>query len=255
MRQLFSALVVLGFALLSGCAHQIDIAPNISKIDRDLRTQPKIKQSVGYIIPEEIAALEITTSGGGGDKVRYFPYRDTETGFYKMLTNVFESVTKIKNAGDKEAIARNKIAYVVTTEISTNSSSPSPFTWPPTHFSVDMTCTIKDPEGKLIDTKKVIGEGHAEFDEFKSDHGLAGKRASEDALLKMQARLLELGQPKLNTQIDSAAGVITNTQSAGSPHNAKTIGDELERLKSLFDRGILTRSEYEIKRKQLVEKL
>lgn len=115
--------------------------------------------------------------------------------------------------------------------------------------------TVKDPEGKLIDTKKVIGEGHAEFDEFKSDHGLAGKRASEDALLKMQARLLELGQLKVNAQTDATTGVMTNTQSVMSPQNARTIGDELEKLKYLFDRGILTRSEYEIKRKQLVEKL
>lgn len=253
MRTYFAIAAALGFALLGGCAHQIQITPNIGKIDRDIHTQPKIKQNVGYIISDEVAAQEVTTPGGGGDKIRYFPYRDTETGIYKMLTNVFESVTKLKNAGDNEAIVANKIDYVITTGLATNSSSPSAFTWPPTKFSVDMTCTVKDPSGKLIDTKKVIGEGRAEFDEFKADHGLAGKRATEDALLKMQARLLELRSPATKVMLVPAGSAVL--PAAGAPQKTQAIGNNLEKLKSMFDRGILSPSEYEAKRKQLVEKL
>jgi hypothetical protein len=37
----------------------------------------------------------------------------------------------------------------------------------------------------------VSGEGSAEFSEFKSDFSLSGKRATADALLKMQRVLLD----------------------------------------------------------------
>jgi len=41
---------------------------------------------------------DAATAGGGGDKVQYKPYKDMETGFYKMLSNVFAQVTKTKTA-------------------------------------------------------------------------------------------------------------------------------------------------------------
>ncbi|RJF96335.1 hypothetical protein D3871_21030 [Noviherbaspirillum saxi] len=143
---------------------------------------------------EDVRTKEVTTPGGGGDKVSYQPYRDMETAFYKMLTNVFGSVTKLKTAKDAEAISRNNVSYIITPEIVTNSSSPSPFTWPPTKFNVDLTCQITDALGNPVLTKSVSGEGNAEFSEFKSDFSLSGKRASQDALLKMQRVLLEAAE-------------------------------------------------------------
>jgi hypothetical protein len=68
-------------------------------------------------------------------------------------------------------------------------------TWPPTYFGIDLVCTVHDADGTLIDTKRVVGKGNAEFSEFKSDFGLTGKRAMEDALLQMQKLLLDLPAP------------------------------------------------------------
>ncbi|AXQ27266.1 hypothetical protein D0B54_00540 [Solimonas sp. K1W22B-7] len=175
--------------LLSGCAHTIAIGPDVAKIERDATAQP-IKKSVGYYISEESRNLEVTTPGGGGDKVNYRPYKDTETAFYKMLTNVFDNVAVLQLPNDAEAISKNKVSYIITPQLVTNSSSSSALTWPPTDFTVDMTCTISDAAGNTVATKAVNGQGKAEFSEFKSDFSLSGKRASEDALLKMQRALL-----------------------------------------------------------------
>lgn len=184
-------LAILAVAILSGCTHPLIISPNMSKIERGVGAQPRIKQNVAYYISDGAIKQEVTTPGGGGEKVSYFPYRDIETAFYKMLSNVYDNVIKLAAPADAEAIRRDNIAYVFTPEIITNSSSPSPFTWPPTKFSVDLTCKVSDASGKVIDSKKVVGQGEAEFAEFKSDFSLSARRAMEDALLQMQRSLLE----------------------------------------------------------------
>lgn len=176
-------------ALLAGCAHPIAISPDVAKIEPEVNT-PQIKKSVGYFIIPGARETEFTTPGGGGDKVSYKPYRDLETSLYSMLSNVFTSVNLMNSATDKEAIDKYAITLVVTPQIATSSSSPSAFTWPPTRFSVTLTCTVYDPQGKLVASKVVTGEGHAEYDEFKSDFPLAARRASLDAMKKMQTLLL-----------------------------------------------------------------
>ncbi|AMO95555.1 putative lipoprotein [Collimonas fungivorans] len=176
--------------VLVGCAHPLTINPDVSKIGLSTTDQP-IKKNVAYYIPDTMRSKEVTTPGGGGDKVTYSPYRDIEVGFYKMLSNTFSSVTKLSTKNDKDAIEKNKIDYVITPDLLTNSSSSSALTWPPTQFSVDMTCDINDASGNLLFSKKVAGEGHAEYDEFKKDFSLAGKRATEDVLVKMQRTLLD----------------------------------------------------------------
>lgn len=177
-------------AVLVGCAHPIMMTPDVAKIERDAASQP-IRKDVAYFIADDLRNREVTTPGGGGDKVSYVPYRDIETGFYKMLTNVFGNVTKLKSPADMEAIKKNNVAYVITPTVVTNSSSPSPFTWPPTQFYVELTCDITDAAGNKVVSPKVMGEGRAEFDEFKSDFSLSAKRGAQDALLKMQRALLE----------------------------------------------------------------
>lgn len=180
--------ILVAVSALVGCAHPIVITPDLKKIEPTSADQP-IKKNVAYYISEDVRSQEVITPGGGGDKVSYIPYRDIETAFYKMLSNVFANVTKLKTAADADAIKKNEISYVITPQLLTHSSSPSPFTWPPTQFSVDLTCNISDAAGKAIGTKKVVGQGRAEFDEFKKDHSLAGKRAGEDALKQMQNEL------------------------------------------------------------------
>jgi hypothetical protein len=184
-------LSLVAFAIvLTGCARPLVIAPNIDKITAST-TDKSIAKNAGYYVADDTRAKEVTTPGGGGDKVNYFPYRDIETAFYKMLDNVFDNVTKLKAPEDTEAISKNKLSYIVTPAIVTNSSSPSAFTWPPTKFSVELTCNITDSAGNKVMSLKVLGEGAAEFDEFKSDYSLSGRRATEDALMKMQKALLE----------------------------------------------------------------
>ncbi len=182
-------------AVLGGCSHPLMIAPDIAKIERPADAKPKIKASVGYYVNEALRNEEKVTPGGGGDKVTSTPYRDLEVGFYKMLTNVFDQVTTLKNPADKDAIGKNKISYVITPRVTPASSSSSMLTWPPTYFSIDLVCEVSDANGKLIDTKRVVGKGNAEFDDFKKDFSLAGKLAMQDALLQMQKQLLDLPTP------------------------------------------------------------
>tara|TARA_R110001599_G_scaffold171353_1_gene362043 strand:- start:25870 stop:26460 length:591 start_codon:yes stop_codon:yes gene_type:complete len=183
-------LTVAAITILSGCAHPISLSPNIDTITADKSAKP-IPKNAGFVLTEATRTTEVTTPGGGGDKVSYHPYRDIEIAFYKMLDNVFDNVTKMKNGADAEVIAKNNVSYVITPTLVTNSSSPSPFTWPPTKFSIELTCSIADMNGKELTTLKVTGEGAAEFDEFKKDFSLSAKRAAEDALRKMQKALLE----------------------------------------------------------------
>ncbi|GAC1611354.1 MAG: hypothetical protein NVS3B3_22310 [Aquirhabdus sp.] len=187
-----SNLISSAFAviLLSACAHPIVISPAVEKIVPNTANQ-KINKNVAYYIADDVLNKEVVTPGGGGDKVSYIPYRDIENGFYKMLSNTFGSVTKLKNLKDAEAISKNNVSYIITPTLVTNSSSPSPFTWPPTKFSAELTCSINDSAGNTILVKKATGDGTAEFDEFKKDFSLSGKRATADVLVKMQKMLLE----------------------------------------------------------------
>lgn len=194
--KLFKAFALLTAVLaLSGCAHTLQIAPDLAKIERPVDAKPKIQANVAYYINDALRKEERTTPGGGGDKVTTTPYRDLETGFYKMLSNVFDKVTLVRTQNDSSSLAQQKIDYVITPVVTPNSSSSSMLTWPPTHFTIDLSCDISDPSGKLLYRKQVVGQGNAEFDEFKQDFGLSGKLAMQDALLKMQNQLLEIPLP------------------------------------------------------------
>jgi hypothetical protein len=189
MRSIIYITFIIAIVVISGCAHSISISPDISKIVRDPPLM-SIEKNVGYYVPAEVREKNVTTPGGGGDSVSYFPYKDIEAGFFTLLESVFKGVTKFNSPLDREIISRFSIAYIVTPEISTNSSSPSHFTWPPTHFIVNLTCNIMDKDGRIVIKPTAIGEGKAEYAEFKSDFALAGKRAAIDALLKMQKILI-----------------------------------------------------------------
>ena len=141
-----------------------------------------VDRTVGYYIADASRAIEVTTGGGGGDKVRYFPYRDLEPGFYKALSESFRDVRKIQNPADATAVAASGISLLITPEISTISSSESLLTWPPTQFTVNLVCKITDTKGVLVTEVRVSGYGQATFDEFKSNFSLAAVRASNNAL-------------------------------------------------------------------------
>ncbi len=181
MKQFFKILLAaLGCVVLFGCAHPITLNPDLKSVQA--KGAAPIDRQVGFYISDANKALEVTTPGGGGDKVRYFPYRDLEAGFYKALTEVFKGVTKLKEPKMTEEARKSGITLLIVPEISTTSSSSSAFTWPPTQFTVTLAITVMDSTDRLVRKLSVTGEGKAEFDEFKANFSLAAVRASNDAL-------------------------------------------------------------------------
>ncbi len=194
MRSLILASVLTSTGLISACAHPLVISPDISQIVPEPSTQP-IKKNVGYYISADKRALEVTTPGGGGDKVNYHPYADTETAFYKMLSTVFSNVTVLNSANDAEALGKGQLSYIIVPTFSTNSSSSGLVTWMPTDFSFQLSCNVSTASGVPVTNDSVNGKGHADTGELLKDFSLSGKRSAQDALLKSQRALLN--DPKL----------------------------------------------------------
>lgn len=189
MRKLTILLLVLSTAYLSGCAHPLVITPDIDS--SQVKDKP-IQKKVAYSISKNLLDTLVTTGGGGGDKVEYYPYRDMDVAFYNMLSKVFLDVKKLSLSDEKVLIKNNGYSYFITPVIKTYSSSPSLFTWPPTQFQVILTCNIEDFEGNKIVSLTSRGQGKAEHYEFERDFSLSGKRAAKDALDKMMVLLSEL---------------------------------------------------------------
>ena len=179
------ALLFAGLVLV-GCAHPINMNADLEKLDS--QSVPLIQKSVGYYIPEGLRTLEVTTPGGGGDKVRYFPYRDLEPGFYKALSVTFASVSKLNQLSDRSHAG---VQLIITPTVKTTSYSGGAFTWPPTDFTVELTCSVQNALGEPIKTFIVVGQGKASFSEFKANFSLAAVRASNDALTKLVKHLRE----------------------------------------------------------------
>lgn len=185
----FAAIVLVALAA-GGCAHPMIISSDVAAIVPTAGATV-IPKNVGLYISAENRAKQVTTPGGGGDKVTYKPYADMETGIYKMLSNVFQSVTVLSAPNDSAAIAKNSLSFVVTPEITTSSSSSGTFTWMATDFTVQLTCKITDSSGQSVTSLSSTGQGHAEFAELKSNFSLAGQKASQEALQKMQGFLVQ----------------------------------------------------------------
>jgi hypothetical protein len=176
--------------------------------------------------------------------VRYFPYDDIEPGFEQMLSNVFSGVMKLTSIADLPSVARGGTDYIIEPVIVTSSGGSGLFTWPPTNFTVDLTCSIRDATGTLLANPRVVGTGSAETGERLHDHGLAGKRAMEDALVKMQATMLE-------TRFGTATPEFHSTK----PQSPAAAGDRLAHIKELRDKSLISQEEYEAKRKSIVDAL
>lgn len=194
---------VAALIALAGCAHPIQIATD--KSAPAAPAQKKVDKNIGFVIPDPLLIKEVTTPGGGGDKVSYLPYRDLEVPLYSTLSNVFANATKLKAPDDRAAIDKAQLAYILTPEISTDSSSESALTWPPTRFTINLTCTVTDLSGKVVFKKVVSGQGNAEFSEFKSNFSLSAQRASENMLSNLQKALSEA--PEFSAPLPSAAAV------------------------------------------------
>lgn len=182
VRTLKFAAAATTVALLAACAHPISL--EATKVPARVESS-LVAKKVGYVISDADKAREVTTPGGGGDKVSYYPYRDMERSIRGALQAVYQDVTSLKSATDLGSVKEAGVAYVFTPEITTTSSSPSPFTWPPTRFSAEVSCTVTDAQGAMVARVRANGEGAAEFDEFKSDFSLSARRAVADVVEKL----------------------------------------------------------------------
>ena len=216
-KYLLLTLLILPVVFFSGCAHPIIITPDMANLQREPGSPAKIASRVGYYIPESALGIEVTTPGGGGDSVRYFPYRDLEAGYQKVLNNVYQNVTKVSSSVSPEQLTADNISYVLTPKVITSSSSAGVMTWPPTNFTVDLTTSVRDASGKLIGSPRVVGYGHYTVQlGFSAEHGTAGKRAMEDALLQMQRALLELPYNRTQGSANKSISESDSPKASGS---------------------------------------
>jgi len=188
MRIFFRIFSVSLLIFIGACAHPINISP---KVMADEVAAPNIKKSVAYVITQSDRDLEVTTDGGGGDKVRYFPYRDLESGIYQALSALFSRVTLVRTLSDEATLSKNDASLVMVPKITTSSSSDGMFTWPPTQFSIVIDYRFQDRSGGEVYRNMVMGEGRATFSEFSAarDFALAGRRAAEDVLKKLKDQI------------------------------------------------------------------
>lgn len=179
---------IIFVSLISACAHPITIVPN--------KTPERVAGSLSqkkaaYVMTDNDRNKQVTTAGGGGDKVNYYPYRDVEKAIRDALRSIYADVIAISSSADIDSLKTNNISVVYIPVISTVSSSDSAFTWPPTYFGVELTCNVYDVAGKELSNLKVTGNGNAEFSEFKINTGLAGSRASSDLSEKLRQEILK----------------------------------------------------------------
>ena len=146
----------LGFMLAvvmmaAGCAHQMTMRADVAGLALPAGATPIPKKTGLYISPEK-RAKEVTTSGGGGDKVSYRPYADMETGLYKVFGNTFQNVDLLSTLSDVNSIAKHSLTLIAIPEITTTSSSNGVFTWMATDFSTSTPASRSRPLGTVIRT-------------------------------------------------------------------------------------------------------
>lgn len=149
----------------------------------------KVDYAVGYHISPTILDMAVETPGGGGDDVTYTPYKDTESALFTVLSKKFKDVYQVKSLNDSSFIKDNEIKLVFVPTITTNSSSSSFLTWPPTSFTVDLDVKAIDSKGDIVWRDSAFATGEAEFSEFQADFGLAAKRATEEAFMILAKKL------------------------------------------------------------------
>lgn len=179
---------LVAIACVAGCAHPMSVRPDTGKIPVAADTG-RVPKAVGLYISPENLNKEVTTAGGGGDKVSYKPYADMNAGLYQVLGNVFQDVDVLKSMSDVGTIAKHSIAYVAAPEITTTSSSSGVFTWMATDFTISVTCKFTDVAGRPVTSVSATGTGHADFSDLKHNFSLAGQLAANDALQKLQVAL------------------------------------------------------------------
>ena len=171
--RLFAALALT--TAVAGCSHPITM---ITETAPPRATAHLIPKKVAYVMTDTQRDQQVTTAGGSGDRVSYYPYRDLEKSIRDALRAVYRDVIVLRTADDARANEAAGVSLVFTPHIRTDSSSTSWLTWPPTSFTAEVTCVVSDAAGVEITRVRAIGNGTAEFSEFNGDYGLAARRAA-----------------------------------------------------------------------------
>ena len=173
---------------LTGCGTiNIGIAPDTTEYDAPTDAALKIRATVGYFIPNQYRYGVVRTANGVAS---YYPYRDIEAGYRKMLASVFEGVVRLDSPTDPDAIAAAGVRYVIAPEMLTSLTAPNALTLTPTGFTVELTSNIRCPvTNVLVANPQVVGESDADIAESFYDESAAGRRAMSDAIRKMQKAL------------------------------------------------------------------
>jgi hypothetical protein len=175
--------------LTCACAHPITITPVVGALPAP--DGGRIEKNVGYYIAPENLAKQVETPGGGGDKVKYFPYKESEPALKQVLSNIFGEVYSLPSPYPTETIASKNIAYIFIPTIITDSSSRSPWIWPPSDFTVSLDCRATDATGKVIWETGLKAEAHLPLPEVYRDHSRAGQEAIKEAFLELQNRIVK----------------------------------------------------------------
>ena len=175
------------FTLLTGCVHDVSVAPEISKIKK---TRPvTINRTVAYYIPDELYKLSVKTPGGNNDKIRYSPYSETEPALNKVLNNVFTEVYKVDSLDDK-LIAEKKIKFIFIPSIETMSLSNSNVDWQPTRFNMILKVKVFRSNKEVLFTSYAQGKGIANFGRYMKNPSYAPEVASRSAFVQFQNEVI-----------------------------------------------------------------
>ncbi|MDQ0573296.1 hypothetical protein QFZ42_005130 [Variovorax paradoxus] len=172
--------------VLAGCSHPITMI-----------TETAPPRSMAHLIPKKVAYVmtdaqrdqQVTTAGGSGDRVSYYPYRDLEKSIRDALRAVYRDVVVLRTAGDAKANEVAGVSLVFTPQIKTDSSSSSWITWPPTAFTAEVSCVVSDAAGAEVTRVRATGNGTAEFGEFNGDYGLAARRAAKQMTSQLSSEI------------------------------------------------------------------
>ena len=184
MHRLAAALATA--ALLAGCSHPITM---ITETAPPRSVAHLIPKKVAYVMTDAQRDLQVTTAGGSGDRVSYYPYRDLEKSVRDALRGVYRNVIVLRTAGDAKANEAAGVSLVFTPQIKTDSSSSSWVTWPPTAFTAEVTCVVTDTSGVEVTRVRAVGNGTAEFGEFNGDYGLAARRAARHMTSQLSSEI------------------------------------------------------------------
>ncbi|OOG39149.1 hypothetical protein [Rhodanobacter sp. C05] len=184
--RLLARMSIIGAILvLAGCAHPVSV-----RADVNYPSDQTVDTSVGYFISDANRKLEVTTPAGGGDKMRYFPYRDMEPAILNTLGSVFRKVYSVPEAGRAAYISDHHLTFVFEPILTTNSSGNSAIFWPASDFDLTIKVTALNASGQTVWNRDFTGHGHVEKSRSLIDVPPA-KEAAAEAFGKLRKALME----------------------------------------------------------------